>query len=345
MIALLTPTCSLSDKARIIDAIERVGLRAHLDRAEGRERIGAPGASSELARALASFPGVAEVHAHKNAYALVGRETVAPGTKSRVRVGNAVFGGEEIVVCAGPCAVETREQIDETAGIVARLGATVLRGGAFKPRTSPYSFQGLGQEGLELLRAAGDRTGLPVVTEVLAPADVERVADYADMLQVGARNMQNFSLLRAVGEVQKPVWLKRGMMSTIEELLLAAEYVVDAGNPDVVLCERGIRSFDRSTRNLFDVTAIPLLKRETHLPVVADPSHGCGVRDLVPHVARAAIAAGADGIMVEVHPRPDQALSDGPQSLTPEGFAAMMRSLVGVARSVGRDLRLPEAGA
>ncbi len=340
MIALLTPSCSLSEKARIIDAIERSGLRAHLDRIDGRERIGAPGANSDLARALASFPGVDEVHAQKNAYARVSRES-EPQSRTRVRVGDVVFGGRDIVVAAGPCAVETEDQIHETAGIVAGLGATVLRGGAFKPRTSPYSFQGLGQQGLELLRAAGDRTGLPVVTEVVSPNEVEVVAEYADMLQVGARNMQNFSLLRAVGESQKPVWLKRGMMSTVKELLLAAEYVVDAGNPDVVLCERGIRSFDQSTRNTFDVNAIPLLKRETHLPVVADPSHGCGVRDLVPHVARAAIAAGADGLMVEVHPRPEVALSDGPQSLTPQGFEELMRSLDAIAAAVGRTVARP----
>jgi len=337
MIALLTLDCSLSEKAHIIDAIERVGLRAHLDRLEGRERIGAPGAPAELARSLATFSGVADVLPQENAYALVARSG-GELPENGVRVGPAVFGGTEIVVSAGPCAVETAAQIEETAQIVAAAGARLLRGGAFKPRTSPYSFQGLGEEGLELLARAGAATGLPVVTEVVSPAEVEVVAEHADMLQVGARNMQNFSLLRAVGERGRPVLLKRGMMSTIEELLLAAEYVVDAGNPDVVLCERGIRSFDRATRNTFDVTAIPLLKRETHLPVIADPSHGCGVRELVPHVARAAIAAGADGLMIEVHPRPDEALSDGPQSLTPQGFRELMASLDPIARSVGRRM-------
>lgn len=337
MIALLTLDCSLSEKAHIIDAIERVGLRAHLDRLEGRERIGAPGAPAELARSLATFSGVADVLPQENAYALVARSG-GELPENGVRVGPAVFGGTEIVVSAGPCAVETAAQIEETAQIVAAAGARLLRGGAFKPRTSPYSFQGLGERGLELLADAGHAHDLPVVTEVVAPNDVDLVARHADVLQVGARNMQNFSLLRAVGERGRPVLLKRGMMSTIEELLLAAEYVVDAGNPDVVLCERGIRSFDRATRNTFDVTAIPLLKRETHLPVIADPSHGCGVRELVPHVARAAIAAGADGLMIEVHPRPDEALSDGPQSLTPQGFRELMASLDPIARSVGRRM-------
>ena len=239
---------------------------------------------------------------------------------------------------AGPCAVEDRDTLLAVARRVAAAGAVMLRGGAFKPRTSPYSFQGLGREGLELLAEAREATGLPVVTEVVAPEDVELVAEHADMLQVGARNMQNFRLLSAVGERAHPVLLKRGMMATVEELLLAAEYVLAAGNPRVVLCERGIRTFERATRNTLDVCAVPLLRAETHLPVIVDPSHAAGRRDLVPALARAAVAAGADGLIVEVHTEPDQALSDGPQSLTPAGFDRLMREVGGLAAAMGRSL-------
>ena len=342
MIARLTTDCTLREKARIIDAVEHAGLRAHVSRTDGREHLGAPGADEELARNVARLRGVEAIVPERAPYPLVSLDQ--DRTCSRVRVGPVTFGGETVHVAAGPCAVENERQMTESAHVAARAGASLLRGGAFKPRTSPYSFQGLGERGLELLARSGRDANLPVVTEVVSPADVELVARYADMLQIGARNMQNFSLLRAVGEIGKPILLKRGMMSTIEELLLAAEYIVDGGNPDVVLCERGIRSFDRATRNTFDVTAIPLLKRETHLPVIADPSHGCGIRDLVPHVARAAIAAGADGLIIEMHPHPDDALSDGPQSLTPAGFHALMRSLTAVVVAVGRSVHPGRAG-
>ena len=246
-----------------------------------------------------------------------------------VKVGNITVGADGAVVIAGPCSVESREQVMEVAEAVKEAGAHMLRGGAFKPRTSPYSFQGLGEEGLKYLREAGDAFGLPVVTEVLDPRHVSLVAEYADVLQVGARNMQNFPLLREVGKAGKPVLLKRGFGSTIEELLNAAEYILLEGNDQVMLCERGIRTFERATRFTLDIAAVPVLKELTHLPVIVDPSHAAGKRSLVPPLAKAALAAGADGIMVEVHPKPEEALSDGPQSLRPEEFAELMRELRG----------------
>lgn len=271
---------------------------------------------------------------------LARRDARAERTIVRLQSG-ASFGGDTLAICAGPCAVESAEQIETTAKAVSAAGANVLRGGAFKPRTSPYAFQGLGVRGLELLRAAADRYGLAVVTEVLDPRDVTIVSRYADMLQIGARNMQNFSLLREAGESGKPVLLKRGLAATVEEWLMAAEYVLVAGNDNVVLCERGIRSFDSATRNLLDLSVVPLLAELTHLPVIVDPSHGTGIARLVEPMALAAIAAGADGLLVEVHPDPTSAISDGAQSLTPDAFSAMTRALGAVAAAVGR--RLPAA--
>jgi 3-deoxy-7-phosphoheptulonate synthase len=263
-------------------------------------------------------------------------------SRTVVRLPNgAAFGDEVVAICAGPCSVESAEQIDSTARAVAARGANVLRGGAFKPRTSPYAFQGLGADALKLLREAADRYGLAVVTEVLDPREVPLVCEYADMLQIGARNMQNFSLLREAGESRKPVLLKRGLSATIEEWLMAAEYLLVAGNSNVVLCERGIRSFDRTTRNLLDIAAVPLLHSLTHLPVIVDPSHGTGVARLVQPMALAALAAGADGLLVEVHPDPPSAASDGPQSLTFEQFESLMHAADVVARAIGR--RVPAA--
>jgi 3-deoxy-7-phosphoheptulonate synthase len=275
-----------------------------------------------------------------HAYKLARRD--ARSSRTIVRLPNgASFGGDVIAVCAGPCSVESREQLEATAKSVASRGANVLRGGAFKPRTSPYSFQGLGAEGLKILRESADRFGMAVVTEVLDPRDVELVCAYADMLQIGARNMQNFSLLREAGESRKPVLLKRGMSATIEEWLMAAEYLLVAGNADVVLCERGIRSFDNATRNLLDIAAVPVLHGLTHLPVIVDPSHGTGFARLVGPMALAAIAAGADGLLIEVHPDPQSAASDGPQSLTFEQFEALMPGVEVVAQALGR--RIPAA--
>ncbi len=272
-------------------------------------------------------------------YRLVRRDARAERTVVRLRSG-AAFGGDEIAICAGPCGVESREQLERAARSVAQSGANVLRGGAYKPRTSPYSFQGLGEEALKLLRSAGDRYGLGVVTEVLDPRDVERVSQYADMLQIGTRNMQNFALLREVGAARMPVLLKRGLSATVQEWLLAAEYIMLGGNESVVLCERGVRSFDVATRNLLDIAVVPVLEELTHLPVIVDPSHAMGIARLVPPVAVASIAAGAHGLLVEVHPDPANALSDGAQSLDCDQFDALMRRLVTVAQFTGR--RLPQ---
>lgn len=272
-----------------------------------------------------------------NTYKLVRRDARASRTVVRLPNG-ASFGGEILAICAGPCSVESREQIEGTAQAVAARGANVLRGGAFKPRTSPYAFQGLGAEGLKLLRDAADRFGLSVVTEVLDPRDVALVAQFADMLQIGTRNMQNFTLLREVGEAGKPVLLKRGLSATIDEWLLAAEYLLVAGNADVVLCERGVRSFDSATRNLLDLAAIPLVHALSHLPVIVDPSHGTGLAKLVAPMAAAGVAGGADGLLIEVHPDPPAAASDGPQSLTFEQFESLMGQVRSVAQAIGRQL-------
>jgi 3-deoxy-7-phosphoheptulonate synthase len=256
----------------------------------------------------------------------------------RVKVKGIEIGGREVIVIAGPCAVENMEQLAETAVSVRKSGAKILRGGAFKPRSSPYSFQGLGEEGLKMLRDISLETGLPVVTEVMDTRQIETVCRYADMLQVGSRNMQNYPLLKEVGMTRKPVLLKRGMMATIEEFLLAAEYILSQGNEQVVLCERGIRTFENSTRNTLDLSAVPMLKRLSHLPVIVDPSHGTGLRWMVPVMAKAAIAAGADGIIVEVHYRPDEALCDGHQSIDPDEFRLMMKELARIAEAVDRSI-------
>ena len=262
----------------------------------------------------------------------------SPDHRTLVEVGPHRVGGEHVVVIAGPCSVESRDQLMETARIAKEAGCHMLRGGAFKPRTLPYSFQGLGEEGLEILAEARDETGLPVVTEVLAPGDVELVESYADVLQIGARNMQNYPLLRRVGSSEKPVLLKRGMAATMEEWLGCAEYILNEGNRDVILCERGVRGFSKVTRNTLDVSAVPVIHQSSHLPVVIDPSHGTGVRSLVAPMALAGVAAGADGVMVEVHPRPEEALSDGAQSLRPPELTELMKQIRKVANAVGRNI-------
>jgi 3-deoxy-7-phosphoheptulonate synthase len=270
-------------------------------------------------------------------YRLVRRDARAERTVVRLRTG-ATFGGDEVAICAGPCGVESADQLEAAARGVAAAGANVLRGGAYKPRTSPYSFQGLGEEGLKLLRQAGDRHHLAVVTEVMDPRDVENVVRYADMLQIGARNMQNFPLLREAGATRTPVLLKRGLSATVQEWLLAAEYVLLGGNENVVLCERGVRSFDPATRNVLDISVVPLLENMTHLPVIVDPSHAVGIARLVPPIAVASVAAGAHGLLIEVHPDPPSALSDGAQSLDCEQFEALMRRLGPVAEVAGKRL-------
>ncbi len=329
MIARLKTDCSIRERAEIVTLIEKAGLRVRIDRGGGSEWIGAFGSDAprnELLDTLRTLPAVLEIARDASPYPLASRDYFPQST--RVRVGEVEIGeGTPPTLIAGPCAVESRAQMRAAARTVAENGGHLLRGGAFKPRTSPYSFQGLGEAGLELLAEAGREVGLPVVTEVVAPEDVELVASYADVLQIGARNMQNFRLLQAAGRATRPVILKRGHAATLDELMHAAEYVLDAGNPDVILCERGIRSFDPATRATLDLAAVPVLRELTHLPLLVDPSHAAGRRALVPPLARAALAVGADGLLVEVHPDPASALSDGPQALTPDDWKALVASL------------------
>ena len=312
---------------RVIEWIESVGCHAHLSRGTEKTIIGAVGNAqgSEQIRAVSHLPGVESVVPILEPYKLASREFREEDTV--VRVGNIEIGNGSFIVMAGPCAVETEEQLMECAYVTKKAGAQILRGGAFKPRTSPYSFQGLEEEGLKLLKKVRERTGLPVVTEVVNPADVDLVEAHADILQIGARNVQNFALLKRVGQARKPVLLKRGMMTTIEELLMSAEYILSEGNADVILCERGIRTFETATRNTLDLSAVVVLKQLSHLPVIVDPSHAAGHWRYVTPLARAAMAVGADGIIVEVHPEPEKAVCDGMQSLKPEKFYRLMEDL------------------
>jgi 3-deoxy-7-phosphoheptulonate synthase len=326
---------------RVVEVIEEMGYEARPMPGAQRTAVGLVGNDGRVdGSRIEALPGVAQVIHVTKPYKQVSREWKPESTI--VTIGDGVrFGGPEIPVIAGPCSVESEEQIIEAARLVAAAGARALRGGAFKPRSSPYSFQGLGKQGLEYLAAARRETGLAIVTEALDEEGAHLVAEYADCIQIGARNMQNYSLLRAVGRIGKPVLLKRGMAATINDLLLSAEYILAAGNDQVILCERGIRSFDQITRNLFDLTAIPLVQKLSHLPIIADPSHGTGLRDKVIPMGRAAVAAGADGIIVEVHPRPDRALSDGGQSLYPEQFEQLMREIRAIAQAIGRTVAAP----
>ena len=337
MIIVLKPQATEAEIAQIIKMIESFGLAAHVSKGTERTIIGAIGDERVLQeRPLEAFPFVEKVLPILKPYKLASREFKPEG--SAVDVDGVVVGGQRVVVMAGPCAVEGRDILLETARLIKDAGGHILRGGAYKPRTSPYSFQGLGEEGLKYLAEARQDTGLPIVTELMDTREASVVYECADLIQIGARNMQNFKLLKEVGCRRKPVLLKRGMSSTVKELLLAAEYIMSEGNYDVILCERGIRTFEDATRNTLDLSAVPLIKRLSHLPVVVDPSHGTGKWDLVSPMALAAVAAGADGIMVEVHPRPEEALSDGPQALLPSTFAKLMDDLSRVAQAVGRTL-------
>src|SRR3954453_7170637 len=321
----------------VIGRMVEMGFDVHRSTGVVHTVLGGVGGKEEFdLEVFEVMEGVKEAHRIVSPYKLASRSFRPQGTV--VRVGGVEIGGPQVVVMAGPCSVESREQIEGVADVVADAGAKVIRGGAFKPRSSPYSFQGLGEEGLRLLREAADRRGLLVVSEVRESAQIPVVARYADILQVGARNMQNFNLLRDLGRQRKPVLLKRGISATIEELLLSAEYILSGGNYDVILCERGIRTFETYTRNTMDISAIPVVKKLSHLPMVADPSHGTGRRDKVLPMARAAVAAGADGLLVEVHPDPDRALSDGAQSLRPDQFEEMMAQLRMIAPAVGRTI-------
>lgn len=335
MIVVMRPNTSKEQIQQVVNRLKEFGFEVHLSQGVERTVIGAIGEkTAEKLQQLEATEGVERIVPILQPYKLAGREFKKE--RSQIDVAGVVFGGETVPVIAGPCSVESEEQIIETAAAVKAGGATMLRGGAFKPRTSPYSFQGHAEEGLRMLAAARAETGLPVVTEVVNPNDVELVEAYADMFQIGARNMQNYTLLTEVGKAKKPVLLKRGLSATINEWLMAAEYVISAGNPNVVLCERGIRTYETETRNTLDVSAVPVIHELSHLPIVVDPSHGTGKWQYVAPMANAAVAAGADGIIVEVHPRPDEALSDGPQSLKPDVFADMVTACHRIAVAVGR---------
>ena len=336
MIIVMQQQAKPADVETVVRRIEDLGYKVHLSRGEARTIIGIIGADEHLIHegSFEAMDGVEKTMRVMQPFKVASRDFSE--VRTVIDVGGVPIGGQKVVVMAGPCSIEGREMIIETAHAVKEAGATILRGGAFKPRSSPYSFQGLGEEGLRYLAEAREQTGLPVITEVMTPEDIEVVGDYADILQVGARNTQNYSLLRALGQQDKPVFLKRGMSSTIQELLMSSEYILSGGNMQVMLCERGIRTYETATRFTFDINAIPVLKELTHLPVVADPAHGTGKNSLVASVSKAAVAAGADALMVEVHPDPPAAWSDGPQSLTFERFAEMMKEVAPVAAAVGR---------
>ena len=338
MLIVMSQTATDADVGRVIDTIQDMGYQAQAIPGRQRTAIGLVGNDGKVdGTRLEGLPGVLQVIHVSQPYKQVSREWRAEPTVIELANGTRI-GGDDVVLMAGPCSVESEAQILGIARRLRAAGATVLRGGAFKPRSSPYAFQGLGVQGLELLVRAREETGMAIVTEALEPEMVAVVAEHADIIQIGARNMQNYPLLRRAGKSGKPVLLKRGMAATIKELLLSAEYILSEGNPNVILCERGIRSFDSQTRNLFDVTAIPVVKALSHLPIIADPSHGTGIRAKVIPMARAAVAAGADGLMIEVHPQPDRALSDGAQSLYPEQFEELVGQVDLIARAIDRRL-------
>ena len=338
MIIVLRPDATKKQIKHVVDRVKKMGLKPWVSKGKERSIVGVIGAEDAIRlEPLEVFPGVEKVLAILKPYKLVSRDFKKEN--SVIDLGNDVkIGGEEIIVMAGPCSVEKEDLLIDIAKKVKAAGAKVLRGGAFKPRTSPYSFQGLGEEGLKYLKHAKDETGLLIVTELMDIRETDLVSKYADIIQIGARNMQNFDLLKEVGRLKKPVLLKRGMSNTIKEFLMSAEYIMSEGNKNVILCERGIKTFENYTRNTLDLSAVPVIKKWSHLPVVVDPSHGVGEWDWVPAMAKAAVAAGADGLIIEVHPNPEEAMSDGAQSLKPETFSKLMRQLKAVARAVGRDL-------
>jgi 3-deoxy-7-phosphoheptulonate synthase len=335
MIIVLKPNASQPEIDHVVERIKELGLKAHLSQGEHRTIIGVIGDESKLqAEPLAAISGVEQVLPIMKPFKLASREFAKKDTI--VSVGKVKIGGGAMAMIAGPCAVENREILEDIAGKVKKAGANILRGGAFKPRTSPYSFQGLGEEGLKILRDVGGKHDMPVVTEVMDPRQLPMVERYADMLQIGARNMQNFDLLKEVGQTNKPVLMKRGMSATVKDMLMSAEYVLSEGNPNVVLCERGVRSFEDSTRNMLDLSAVPNVKGLSHLPIIVDPSHATGRPDLIPSMACAAVAAGADGVHIEVHSCPEKALSDGPQALLPPRYAELMDRIRKLAEVMGK---------
>ncbi len=335
MLVVMQEGATEAQTEAVINRLVEMGFTVHRSTGVRHTVVGGVGPMDDFDPvALEVMEGVKEAHRIVSAYKLASRHFRPAGTV--IKIGDVEFGGPSIVAMAGPCSIESEKQIEESASIVASAGARVIRGGAFKPRSSPYSFQGMGEDGLRILRSAADRNSLLVVSEVMDQMQIPALTKYADILQVGARNMQNFNLLRELGKIRKPILLKRGIAATIEELLLSAEYILSGGNYEVMLCERGIRTFETSTRNTMDIAAIPVLRRLTHLPVIADPSHGTGKRDYVLPMARAAIAAGADGLLIEVHPDPDHALSDGAQTLHPGQFSDLMRQVRAIAAAIGR---------
>ncbi|MCI0413383.1 3-deoxy-7-phosphoheptulonate synthase [bacterium] len=337
MIVVMNHAATLKQIGDVIQRLDEWSVPYHVSRGEERTVIGLLGSTSHISRELLlDLSGVEEVIRITKPFKMASRDFHAEDTVLRIN-GSDVGARGSFLIIAGPCSVESRDHVLEVAEFVKIQGAHMLRGGAYKPRTSPYSFQGLGEEGLKYLAEAREKTGLPVVTEVMSASEMSMVCEYADVVQIGARNMQNFSLLKAAGEARKPVLLKRGLSSTIEEFLLASEYILSGGNLQVMLCERGIRTFETYTRNTLDISAVPVIKELSHLPIIVDPSHAAGKRSLVPALAKAALAVGADGIMVEVHGQPEKAKSDGPQSLDFEGFADLMRELKAIAAAVGRD--------
>jgi 3-deoxy-7-phosphoheptulonate synthase len=337
MLVVMQEGADESQIQKVIDRLVGMGFIVHRSSGVMHTVLGGVGPVGDVDPIeFEVMEGVKECHRIVSPYKLASRHFRPGGTV--VKIGDVEIGGDQVVMMAGPCSVESRDQIGCVAEVVARGGAKVIRGGAFKPRSSPYSFQGMGEEGLRLLRDAADRHHLLVVSEVMDQTQIPLLSDYADILQVGARNMQNYNLLRELGQVRRPILLKRGISATIEELLLSAEYILSGGNYDVMLCERGIRTFENATRNTMDISAIPVVKSLSHLPIIADPSHGTGRRDKVLPMARAAVAAGADGLLVEVHHDPDHALSDGAQSLRPEQFTELMKQLRLIAQAVGRSV-------
>src|SRR5467141_4132721 len=341
MLVVMQHDATAKDVDRVVNVIREMGYEARPMPGAQRTTVGLVGNDGRVdASRLEALPGVAQIIHVSQPYKQVSREWRAENTVVEIAPGVTV-GGDAVVVIGGPCSVESEEQILSAARIVKAAGGTALRGGAFKPRSSPYSFQGMGKKGLQLLARAGKEVGLPIVTEAMDAEGADMVAEVADCIQIGARNMQNYSLLKTVGRMKKPVLLKRGMAATINDLLLSAEYILAEGNENVILCERGVRSFDPAARNMLDLTAIPIVHRLSHLPIIADPSHGTGLRDKVIPMARAAVAAGADGIMIEVHPNPEQALSDGAQTLFPDQFAQLMREVRVIAEVIGRRVAEP----
>jgi 3-deoxy-7-phosphoheptulonate synthase len=338
MIIVMAPDATLEQAEKVEATIRELGYTPHEIAGVERKVIGAVGdeRGKDRLQSIETMGGVESVFPILKPYKLASREVKS--TPSVIQVGGVDIGGPAIAIIAGPCSVESKEQICTTANLVKDSGANFLRGGAYKPRTSPYSFQGMEEDGLKLLAAAKEVSGLPIVTEVMNPREIDLVAKYADVIQVGARNMQNFSLLKELGKIDKPILLKRGMMNTIKEFLMSAEYVLSEGNNKLILCERGIRTFETATRNTLDISCIPVLKKETHLPIIIDPSHATGHWDMVESMSRASIAAGADGLIIEVHPDPVKAFSDGPQSLKPEKFASLMENLRPFVELMGRTL-------